>query len=249
MVQRLKIYFLIVYYLIFFMSQRQVLSSDNLKKGPSIFFKHTSYNFDVAFQGDSVKHSFTFKNIGDETLIIKDVKSSCGCTTAVLSSNEYLPNTGKSIDVTYDTRGKFGHTKKKVTVVSNDPNSPHTLLLQGEVITDMDHPPIPVAKVLFEGSCARCHSDPAKDKYHKELYNKACALCHDFPELDGHWIAPNRYEMSYRSSKHLLNIIKNGIDNSSMPSFLKENGGPLDEKQIESLVEYIKSIKDMSHDY
>ncbi len=43
-------------------------------------FRRNFFNYDTITQGDTIRHSFKFTNIGEHDLFIKDVKVSCGCT-------------------------------------------------------------------------------------------------------------------------------------------------------------------------
>ena len=47
--------------------------------------------------------TFTFTNIGDQPLIIKDIKSSCGCTIPEKPKKPILPNEKGTIKVSYNT--------------------------------------------------------------------------------------------------------------------------------------------------
>lgn len=63
---------------------------------------------------------FTFKNIGNEPLIIHQAYSSCGCTVPTFSKDPIKPGETGQITVTYNGKGKFpGHFKKVVTIRSN----------------------------------------------------------------------------------------------------------------------------------
>ncbi|HDZ26388.1 MAG TPA: DUF1573 domain-containing protein, partial [Candidatus Aminicenantes bacterium] len=60
-------------------------------KGPKLKFREESKDFGKVKQGEVLTHVFVFKNEGDETLVIKRVKTSCGCTAALLSKKEIAP--------------------------------------------------------------------------------------------------------------------------------------------------------------
>ena len=47
-------------------------------KGPKIKFREESKDFGKMKQGEVLTHVFVFKNEGDENLVIKRVKTSCG---------------------------------------------------------------------------------------------------------------------------------------------------------------------------
>ena len=44
-------------------------------------FESEIHNFGTIAEGDPAVHEFTFKNAGDQPIIISNVKASCGCTT------------------------------------------------------------------------------------------------------------------------------------------------------------------------
>ena len=50
--------------------------------GPKIEFAEPKFDFGKVPAGEIIKHAFAFTNTGDQTLEIKDVRPSCGCTTA-----------------------------------------------------------------------------------------------------------------------------------------------------------------------
>lgn len=80
-----------------------------------------------------VKVQFDFSNAGDKPLEISGVDRSCGCTAA---SFPFLPIVGgerQSIKAELNTKGKTGKQRIRLTVHSNDPNSPHTLYIQAVV--------------------------------------------------------------------------------------------------------------------
>jgi hypothetical protein len=65
--------------------------------GPNIHFEQTQHNFGKVQEGKVYTHSFQFSNTGKETLQIKDVKSSCGCAVASISSKELKPGESASL--------------------------------------------------------------------------------------------------------------------------------------------------------
>jgi hypothetical protein len=88
--------------------------------GPVMEFKDASHDFGVVEQGTQNKHVFTFKNTGDADLEIIEVKPSCGCTAALLSSKTIPPGVEGKLEVTFDS-GKFkGKVKKMVSIETNE---------------------------------------------------------------------------------------------------------------------------------
>jgi len=95
---------------------------------PTIYFPEVQHDFGQVIEGEKVKYTFSFINNGTSELIIKDVKSSCGCTAALLSSSNIKPGQEGTIKVEFDTKNKSGKNSKTVTVQSNDPKDPTKIL-------------------------------------------------------------------------------------------------------------------------
>lgn len=96
--------------------------------GAKIFFSETQHDFGKVQEGGKVEYTFTFENKGTELLQIKDVKTSCGCTAAVVSESNLKPGQTGSIKVEFDTKNRSGRNSKTITVVSNDINEPNKLI-------------------------------------------------------------------------------------------------------------------------
>ena len=79
-------------------------------------------------EGKKVEYTFKFENKGTESLIIKDVKTSCGCTAAVVSNSTIKPGQVGSIKVDFDTKSREGRNSKSITVVSNDTKEPNKVI-------------------------------------------------------------------------------------------------------------------------
>jgi Protein of unknown function (DUF1573) len=106
---------------------------------PRLAFTETVFDFGKVEQGDQVNHLFRFTNQGGRDLRIESVKTSCGCTAAVISSEVTAPGQEGTISATFDTTKFFGEKVKEVTVHSNDPMQPVvTLTLQGEIAVEVE---------------------------------------------------------------------------------------------------------------
>jgi hypothetical protein len=95
---------------------------------PQIYFKETRYDFGKVKEGDIVEHTFTFKNSGNAPLDIKDVRTSCGCTAALLSNKRIEPGKEGTLKVELDTKNRLGKLSRTITIVSNDVNEPNKVL-------------------------------------------------------------------------------------------------------------------------
>lgn len=90
-------------------------------KGPALKFEKEMWDFGKVKQGKILTHVFKFRNDGDATLVVKQVKTSCGCTAALVSKKEIPPGKQGEIKVTFNTRGFAGRVSKFIYIESNDP--------------------------------------------------------------------------------------------------------------------------------
>jgi len=104
------------------------LSAADLQNAPVVKYDGESFDFGDIKPGSKVEHTFNLQNTGKKDLIIRDVKSSCGCT-AVSPSKSIVP-AGASCPHTdaFDSTGKSGRQNKTITVITNDPKNPTTVL-------------------------------------------------------------------------------------------------------------------------
>jgi len=91
------------------------------QKGPQIEFKTEVIDYGTVKKGeDNGIRVFEFTNTGDEPLIIKDVKSSCGCTVPQKPKEPIMPGKTGEIQVKYNMNP--GTINKTITVESNAVN-------------------------------------------------------------------------------------------------------------------------------
>jgi hypothetical protein len=134
--------------------------------GPRIVFDSTSHDFGKVIAGAAVVHVFTVKNTGDQTLVLPAVHSTCGCTGAVLKTNQIPPGGSGEVKVTFSAGSSMGLARKSVVVTSNDPRAPSTHLeISAVVQADLsyepryirlitDDPPYGTARVWLVGQLA-----------------------------------------------------------------------------------------------
>lgn len=113
--------------------------------GPRMVVEAPVFDFGSVERGDKVEHVFRLMNRGGAQLRIEQVKSSCGCTVAVVSASDVAAGGEGRVAVTLDTAKMAGRTTKVVTVYSNDPQTPvGALTLTGEVVADLVVTPVPL---------------------------------------------------------------------------------------------------------
>lgn len=104
------------------------------KKYPHIVFEDSEYDFGEIEQGESVKHNFVFKNIGEAPLSISKATATCGCTQPSFPFIDILPDEEGYIGVAYFSVGKEGIQEPEISVFTNDKKNPMvTLKLKGFV--------------------------------------------------------------------------------------------------------------------
>lgn len=88
------------------------------QNGAKIEFKEETINYGTVVKGeDSGKRIFEFKNTGNEPLVIKDAKSSCGCTVPSFPKEPIAPGASGTIEVQYNMNP--GPISKTITVTTN----------------------------------------------------------------------------------------------------------------------------------
>jgi hypothetical protein len=100
--------------------------------GPVMTFEVTSVDYGTIEKGGDPIRRFKFTNTGNEPLIIKSAKGSCGCTVPTYPQEPIMPGESNNIEVRYDTQ-RVGMFTKTVTLTTNETNDTHTLTIKGEV--------------------------------------------------------------------------------------------------------------------
>jgi len=90
------------------------------------------HDFGEIPQGKPVSVEFTFKNEGDEPLLVADVVTSCGCTASDYTKEPIAPGKSSRIKATFNaaTAGAF---TKAITVNFSDAASKKILTIKGTV--------------------------------------------------------------------------------------------------------------------
>ncbi|MDP2890932.1 MAG: DUF1573 domain-containing protein [Bacteroidota bacterium] len=104
------------------------LSPAELATAPAVKYDAESFDFGDIKPGSKVEHTFNLKNIGKRDLVIRDVKSSCGCTAVSPSKNMIAANESVPLKVVFDSAGRSGRQNKTITIITNDPKNPTTVL-------------------------------------------------------------------------------------------------------------------------
>ncbi|MEO8354070.1 MAG: DUF1573 domain-containing protein, partial [Chthoniobacteraceae bacterium] len=105
-------------------------------------FQDPVQSFHRVPEDKSVEAKFSFTNTGSESVEIRRVKTSCGCTTAKLDRKVYAPGESGEITATFTFRGRRGPQRKIIWVTTAD---------KAETVLDMRvwiHEPLTIRPAL-----------------------------------------------------------------------------------------------------
>ncbi|HXV21736.1 MAG TPA: DUF1573 domain-containing protein [Desulfuromonadales bacterium] len=106
--------------------------------GPKLVAADADFSFGQVFQGTKVEHTFRFRNNGEAPLAVEKVRSSCGCTAALLSATSIPPGGTGEIRTTFDSARFRGAVVKTVYLYVNDPAQPVAQFhLRGTVMPEL----------------------------------------------------------------------------------------------------------------
>ena len=93
---------------------------------PRLNMPDRSHNFGRVYARWEVSHIFVLQNTGTADLVISNLVTSCGCTTAELSSSVIPPGYRADLTVTFDAdyHPTRGEVTRLVWFATNDPTQP-----------------------------------------------------------------------------------------------------------------------------
>ncbi len=121
-------------------------------------FDEPEFIFGQIIQGESIQNVFEFTNTGDEPLIIKSAKGSCGCTVPEFPKEPIMPGETGQFLVQFNSKGKKGIQNKRVTIVANTNPSTTYLTIKGEVLNTQS-----IAKIAPELKSSKRSLDKKAD--------------------------------------------------------------------------------------
>lgn len=112
-----------------------VLATNGLLQAQEITFSETKIEWGTVQEKDGdVSHDFRFMNTGDKPLLIKNVITSCGCTSAEWSKEAYQPGEKGTIRLTYHPEGRKETDINLVAEVYTNAKGTVNLEIAGKVI-------------------------------------------------------------------------------------------------------------------
>jgi hypothetical protein len=112
-------------------------SDEERERAPVISFENPVFEFNTLRHGETIEHQFDFTNTGKSQLIIRAVRSGCGCTSAQPMKSMLQPGETGSIKAVFNSSGFQGRQNTVINVISNDPANPDIVLrITGEVTSE-----------------------------------------------------------------------------------------------------------------
>lgn len=94
----------------------------------------TEYNFGTMQHGDSMSHSFVFRNIGDGPLNLDMGSSTCKCTVGELKSSTLKPGEETEVTLTWNAVSISADFGQSATIHTNAPDTPEVQLrVRGQI--------------------------------------------------------------------------------------------------------------------
>lgn len=92
-----------------------------------IEFTKKSFDFGDITEGETVSHTFFFKNTGDHNLLIRKIETGCGCTTVNHTDKPIKPGKEGKIEIAFNSSGRYGKQYKEIRIFANVPQKEITL--------------------------------------------------------------------------------------------------------------------------
>ncbi|MFK7808355.1 MAG: DUF1573 domain-containing protein [Saprospiraceae bacterium] len=114
-------------------AKRKAKEAADRKGKPTIKFEKMVHRYGTIEQGEKIKHNFVFKNTGNKELVISNAKATCGCTQPSFPFVPIAPGEEGYIGVVFDSKGRLGHQRPKVTITTNADPPTYEIFLEGNV--------------------------------------------------------------------------------------------------------------------
>lgn len=209
-----------------------------------LVFEEKFFDFGTVTEGDIIRHTFKFKNVGNGSAKIIKTDTSCGCTTLNGVIREYAPGEHGELEVAIDTKGKKGIVVKTVTVIMANNEVPAIEIAMPMKLEPPPHPRMEkVRNINAEAACKSCHLESAVGESGVFLYHRVCAQCHGKKGTGGFGRALNdaKWQKAVNDA-YIRKMIQQGLPESGMPSFVEGVTPPLTEEQLGSLIAYIRKL-------
>jgi len=212
-------------------------SIQNSGKKSVLVFDPKRLDLREVMEGDKISVKVLIRNTGKQTHQVVRLESSCGCTSVEPDTRVLAAGGFTVLHIDIDSFGKRGDVKKSI-VLTDEQGNQSTAWLHLHVKKNPHA--MNGKRSLFDGSCGRCHFDPAKGKETgRAIYAAVCVMCHGQNAKGGYAPSLHHHDLSV-----LQHLITHGTGTHHMPAFSQKQGGPLNTMQINALSRWIISLDD-----
>jgi len=113
--------------------------------GPIMTFETMDVDYGTIKQHGEPLRVLNFTNTGDEPLVIKNCKGSCGCTVPEWPKEPIMPGEEATIEIRYATN-RLGKINKTVKITTNEGDVPHVVRVIGNILKEEEEQSVPTAE-------------------------------------------------------------------------------------------------------
>ncbi len=116
------------------MSQDALIADAQSKPLTNLVLSENHWDFKDVKKGESVEHVYEVTNMGENPLIISQVKPGCGCTAPDYTREPIMPGQKGQITLKFDSSNFDGLQNKQAEVYANVEKNPIVLSFSANVI-------------------------------------------------------------------------------------------------------------------
>jgi hypothetical protein len=132
-------------------AKTQIIESAHSGPNSKITFEETFHHFGRVGPETSHVWDFKFTNTGDTLLKIQKLNTSCSCTVATVSKQEYAPGESGTVQVKYKSGNRARSVRKYIDIYTNDSINPRTeLAVRANIVLKVHHEPKELSLSLDE---------------------------------------------------------------------------------------------------
>ncbi|MCX5715126.1 MAG: DUF1573 domain-containing protein [Candidatus Omnitrophica bacterium] len=105
------------------------------------------WTFGKINEGEVAKHEFVLKNESKAVMNIKEVTTSCGCTTSKLQKSVLDPNESTVVEISFNSKGFNGAVQKYAYVKTDNTDAINLLSIDGKIGKSLPTPEAQAANV------------------------------------------------------------------------------------------------------
>ena len=121
--QSMRVGVVLIASIVLFSGGVTVAEDKDREQPPRVLISDLQHDFGTVGQQRKVEHQFQISNVGDASLEIKDIRSSCDCLTELMGKREIAPGEQLPLKVIFDTQHYVGRQSRFVEIYFNDPTT------------------------------------------------------------------------------------------------------------------------------